>query len=71
MRRLWCKESFVGQLEFGYLPLHALCFNSPQTGHPYIQSQVIEYGHMDGRTGRGGCHNPPLISPLPLTVTRI
>lgn len=65
MRRLQCEESFMGQLELGDIPLHALCFNSPQTGHSYFQSQVTEHGHMDSRPGRGGCRNPPLISRSP------
>lgn len=39
-------------MEFGRVPLHSLCGNSPEFGRPHLESQVRQSGFVD--TGAGG-----------------
>lgn len=49
MRGLRRSQSFLGELEFGYLSLHAVRNDTSQARNTYLQGKVFEYGHMDKR----------------------
>ena len=53
MRRLCCEEPCVGELESGYLSMHAMCLAASQAWNTHLKGQILEHGHMDGRTGPG------------------